>query len=323
MNKKLQEQIINTTGAESCFIKENIQELWSGYGNIYRVGLNNAAVDSIIVKHIQEKSTSNHPRGWNSSSSHQRKLFSYKVEFSWYRNWANMTNSKCYVPKCFGFSETKKESYLFLEDLDSIGFNQRKDKLNSDELMACVRWLAHFHATYLFEEQCDLWDKGTYWHLETRKDEFEAMQNIKLKNYAHQINQKLNTSQFKTFVHGDAKVANFCFNATKHEVAAVDFQYVGYGNGMQDLVYLMSSCMNASSCYENEENILQYYFNEIGAALTKSSKKIDFDKFEKECRMLYPIAWADFIRFLDGWSPNHWKINDYSLNKVEEAILLL
>ncbi|GGD48983.1 hypothetical protein GCM10012288_23850 [Malaciobacter pacificus] len=27
---------------------------------------------------------------------------------------------------------------------------------------------------------------------------------------------------------------------------------------------------------------------------------------------MYDFAWADFQRFIKGWSPNHFKINDYS-----------
>ena len=27
---------------------------------------------------------------------------------------------------------------------------------------------------------------------------------------------------------------------------------------------------------------------------------------------IYALAWADFQRFVKGWSPEHWKINEYT-----------
>jgi thiamine kinase-like enzyme len=64
-----------------------------------------------------------------------------------------------------------------------------------------------------------------------------------LKEAAPVIDEKLNTCAYKTFVHGDAKLANFCF-APDGQVAGVDFQYVGGGCGMKDVAYFIGSCLN-------------------------------------------------------------------------------
>ena len=50
-------------------------------------------------------------------------------------------------------------------------------------------------------------------------------------------------------------------------------------------------------------------------ALGKTNKAL-----ENEWRPLYRVAWADFHRFLKGWSPGHWKINSYSERVTEEVI---
>jgi hypothetical protein len=35
---------------------------------------------------------------------------------------------------------------------------------------------------------------------------------------------------------------------------------------------------------------------------------------------LYRMAWADFHRFMKGWSPGHWKLSDYSERVTREVI---
>ena len=93
-------------------------------------------------------------------------------------------------------------------------------------------------------------------------------------------------------------------------MAAVDFQYVGYGCGMKDVAYFVGSCLNETECEEFEEKILDFYFHELSKNLENSP--VDIRTLELEWRELYHFAWADFHRFLKGWSPGHWKINSYS-----------
>ncbi|MBT8234475.1 MAG: DUF1679 domain-containing protein, partial [Bacteroidia bacterium] len=131
---------------------------------------------------------------------------------------------------------------------------------------------------------------------------------------AHKIDSKLNACAFKTFVHGDAKLANFCFSGDGR-VAGVDFQYVGGGCGMKDVAYFIGSCLNEDKCEQLEDKILNTYFNFLQSELDEKNEAL-----EKEWRSLYRVAWADFHRFLKGWSPGHWKINSYSERVTNEVI---
>ena len=126
------------------------------------------------------------------------------------------------------------------------------------------------------------------------------------------IDQKLNASPFQTFVHGDAKLANFCFSKDGKSVSSVDFQYVGGGCGMKDVAYFVGSCMYEEDCERLEDQVLDFYFTELRKAIELKKGIIDFDALEQNWRDLYPFAWTDFHRFLKGWSPGHWKINSYS-----------
>lgn len=300
--------------------RELVQELWSGYGEIVRLSNTQEVTKGAILKEIQLAAVNHHPRGWNTSNSHSRKLKSYQVEIEFYKNWSVKCNNACRVPLYFDSSLEENNIQLLIEDLDQSGFSRRKSSLSFREAKVVLRWLAHFHATFMNIEPKGLWKEGTYWHLETRPDEYAAMEDGDLKNKAHLIADCLKNAKYQTILHGDAKVANFCFNEDLTEVVAVDFQYVGGGCGMKDLVYFIGSCLTEKECGQYESEILDFYFLELKSALKLTNGTIDFDALEQEWRALYPFAWADFSRFLLGWSPSHQKLNGYALKNTKKAL---
>ncbi|MCC5931281.1 MAG: DUF1679 domain-containing protein [Cyclobacteriaceae bacterium] len=320
MNEHLVSKLKEFTGANDFTHYENLQTLWSGYGQIRRYFLKDADISSIIVKHILFPKGSKHPRGWNTSLSHQRKLQSYEVEVAWYTHWNMLTNHHCRTPTCYGVKLMENEIIIVLEDLDAQGFDQRRRTVNLDQMKSCLCWLAHFHAIFMGKEPEGLWNTGTYWHLQTRPDELKALDDRVLKNAASQIDQILKDSPWQTFVHGDAKLANFCFSNKSEQVAAVDFQYVGKGCGMKDVAYFIGSCLHEEDCGTYEKTLLDHYFACLRDALQPKQKDISFDDLEENWRKLFPVAWTDFHRFLKGWSPGHWKLNSYSEQMAQYVV---
>jgi aminoglycoside phosphotransferase (APT) family kinase protein len=130
----------------------------------------------------------------------------------------------------------------------------------------------------------------------------------------------LKQAPFQTIVHGDAKLANFCFSPDGSEVAAVDFQYVGGGCGMKDVAYFIGSCLDEDECEKMESELLDIYFKALKKSLLIHHPLLDAEQVEQVWRPLYPVAWTDFYRFLQGWSPGHWKIHRYT-NELARAVL--
>lgn len=320
MNQLLNDWVQQVVGARGIVSFERVQSLWSGYGEIVRLQLD-GPVSSAVLKHVAFPSEAKHPRGWHNDFSHRRKVRSYEVEMAFYAGRASRCDEYCRVAHCYGATTLGKEHVLLLEDLNEAGFPVRKSSLRRAEVEACLRWLAHFHATFLFEPPDDLWPTGTYWHLATRPDEWQAMAEGELKQVAATLDARLNATRFQTLVHGDAKVANFCFSQDGHRVAAVDFQYVGGGCGIKDVAYLLGSCLNEQQCADWEEALLGYYFSVLHEALGETGS--DVAALEVEWREMYALAWADFDRFLAGWMPTHWKINAYSRKQVSKALAYL
>ena len=210
------QQIKDSTGAKSIRSVLPIQELWSGYGKLLRVYLRGAVNhDQVIVKHVTAGSAKQHPRGWSSQLSNQRKLKSYQVETYWYRNYARDVPEEARIPKFIGGSQQRGETIIVLEDLDAQGFARRKHTGGWSDVVVCLQWLAHFHAAFLGRPPQNLWRVGTYWHLATRPDELKKLDDERLKQTASNIDQKLSDCYFKTLVHGDAKLANFFLIKTR------------------------------------------------------------------------------------------------------------
>lgn len=317
MNSAFKEKILQKLNAKDLKKSKHIQDLWSGYGSLDRYEVKDGKQKSIIIKTVKP------PLLTSRNISHKRKLFSYKVEFCWYENWANRCNNKCYIPESYVLEQNKNTFLFALEDLKESGFPIIKNSVSISELKTCLKWLAYFHSTFLQVKPESLWKTGTYWHLETRPDELSALKDKNLKHAAKAIDQKLKDSSFQTLVHGDAKIANFCFSKCGKKAAAVDFQYVGGGCGMKDVAYLIGSGLSESECQKHEKELLDFYFSALKDSLKQKLNSNEVESLENDWRTMFIFAWADFHRFLKGWSPDHWKINSYSEEMCEQAINLL
>ena len=119
LSPTFQAAICKATGASSMEVVELIQELWSGYGQIVRIQLDGGMAGTVIAKHVRLPDRTNHPRGWNSSLSHERKLKSYQVEPIWYRDWSGRCDERCRVAK-FITEERHDDDSLDSVDVDNL-----------------------------------------------------------------------------------------------------------------------------------------------------------------------------------------------------------
>lgn len=309
------------TGITDIKATRKLQSLWSGYGQILRVHPRDAQARPVIVKYIALPENQRHPRGWNTDLSHQRKLRSYEVERHWYQHWSAQCDSNCRVAHCYGSESLDGAQLIVMEDMDNAGYAGRFHALDKQGAYLCLHWLACFHAKFLSAEPQGLWPVGTYWHLQTRPDEFAVMAEGEIKHYAGEFDRLLNECRFQTLVHGDAKVANFCFSEDLDAVAAVDFQYVGGGCGIKDVIYFMGSCLDEHLCAQWQDELLDYYFSVLKQALLEYGCNTEWSALEREWRDLYAIAWTDFYRFLLGWMPKHTKIHGYTKRLATEALI--
>ncbi|MBT1449653.1 phosphotransferase [Glaciecola sp. XM2] len=299
-----------------------VQSLWSGYGEIARYALPMKGT-TCIAKHINLKAVDEHPRGWNTQASHQRKVSSYYNEQTFYQSYAQATTADCRVPSLVSTQASADSIWIIMEDLDASGFDLRNSKANVATTSQCIVWLAHFHAAFINKDISTLWPIGTYWHFATRQDEWQQMPESELKQSAPLLDARLNNAAFQTLLHGDAKLANFCFSQNNDHVAAVDFQYTGKGCGIKDVVYLLGSCFSDNELFAHSDDMIHAYFtalhHAIGSKLSDSQKHL----LEREWRDLEKFAWADFERFLVGWSPGHHKLSVYSEEQTSKALLSL
>lgn len=306
--------ILNATGCDNPVKMETIQSLWSGFGEIFRV---RAGVQSLVVKQVSPQSNLSHPRGWSSDFATNRKLRSYQVENHWYKHYSQHCSSDCRVPGYITDQLLNDQSWLILEDLDASGYSLRHQAPDVNTAACCLDWLARFHAQFMGIAPQGLWLKGCYWHLDTRPDEYQSMQAGPLKQHAYRIDRILNNATYQTLVHGDAKVANFCF-ANNGRVAAVDFQYVGGGCGIKDVVYFIGSCFTEDECEDYADDLLNRYFCTLSESL-RPQFKTESQLLQQEWRSLYALAWTDFYRFLAGWMPTHKKIHRYTKHLAEQT----
>ena len=314
--KGLDALVAAATGATAAHRVHRIQALWSDWGELVRYRLDGVETRQVVVKYVQPPTTGGNPRGWNGDVASARKLRSYEVERSFYREHVRTLSAHCRTPR----SIATTDRLLVMEDLGAAGFRPLSGghRLAPPRLQQVVAWLARFHAHTLDRPPSGLWERGSYWHLATRPDEWAAMAAGPLREAAPLLDRRLREAAHSAWLHGDAKVANVC--VARDEVALVDFQYVGPGVGLSDLAYLLGSCLDEASLEQHADDWLDRYFVALAAALDDAPLA---SAVEAAWRPLWPVAWADFERFLAGWAPQHRKRTGYSARQTAKALARL
>jgi hypothetical protein len=87
------------------------------------------------------------------------------------------------------------------------------------------------------------------------------------------------------------------------------------------LAYLLGSALTEKALSENLSYLLDHYFAELGRELMAQGESQAFaQEVIEEWQTLFVIAWADFHRFIMGWSPTHAKNTPFSHELTEQAL---
>lgn len=316
-----------------------IQPLWNAQGACFRATLlppnGTSAKQNVVAKCAQPTLGSHHPKGWSGNTSFQRKCRSFKVEAYFYNHLQPFTTQECRTPKAIACHPSPSEQHhkmqdtndtlIVMEDLATLGYEKTTMNLSPDDAVVVLNWLAAFHGQFMGVSDKNLWQEGTYWHLGTRLDEYNAMKSSPLKDAAHKLSTRLKKAKYQTVLHGDAKVANFCFTRHLSQCAAIDFQYVGHGVGVKDVAYFLGSALSESDQRAHNQDLLEVYLQALHQTLKNTDNLNQYADNEiseilDEWRSLYSFACADFHRFLAGWSPDHWKINTHLTTQTQLAL---
>ncbi|KAJ3235180.1 hypothetical protein HDU81_000774 [Chytriomyces hyalinus] len=310
-----------------------IASLWDGMGSIikrtYKHRTSNDSI-SIMVKTVSPRKPASRP-----TESFQRKIISYQVERYFY---SIMSQLVLPVEPCkfrIAHLYTSTPTMLFLEDLSVAYPDSMSGVVSKAEAKAALKWFANLHAFFMGTSKSHpqrsmtettttdtkegVWDQGSYWYLSTRTSEFSRLD----KDW-QQLGQRADELlaaipvELKTLIHGDAKTENCLLNHAcldsdgLPEIAFYDFQYVGFGSGMKDVVYFLATSIDWLD-EKTEAELLDWYFTcmirglkQRGTGWKTFTKEVMMDQFE--------LCMIDWLRFMKGWGM--WGNASYGQSRV-------
>jgi len=301
--------------------EKRMRSLWAGYGSVSQLVLEVAPGArggwprerlALIIKRVEAPN--------DEGVGHERKLRSYLNEGCFYRELApQLLAEGISVPEPL-LVEANGRGQLTLVMRDQRDeFPSSAGALSLAQAKAALSWLAAFHAHFWGQPPpAGLWEQGTFWHLDTRREEFTQMDWRALADAAEQIDAYLkgeagdSVRDHMTVVHGDFKEANLLFSADGSRCAAHDFQYCGGGLGAKDIAYLFCSGLGSGLLPAREGELLAHYHGELTARLGPRGLGEGYTPAVMARHLDYALA--DFVRFMDGWG--YWGNNAWAEAKV-------
>ena len=211
---------------------KSICRLWAGMGYIYQIKVQLPDNDiSFIVKRVIPPCKSSRSMG------DERKAASYLIEAKFYKHIVASTLIEKYdlsipTPYHVECNDNTDEVTICMSLLQgSPGYCG-----DDDSIHAVLSWLSTLHAATWGSKANEYVNQklvqpiGSYWHLDTRPNEHNAISNrgweSRLKLAARAIDERLKRDNMQCCIHGDAKEANMLFDG-KGGVSMYDLQYCG------------------------------------------------------------------------------------------------
>ncbi|KIM23724.1 hypothetical protein M408DRAFT_76999 [Serendipita vermifera MAFF 305830] len=339
-----------------------IATLWSNYGSIDRVHLRGDSPPSIVVKTVKPPPLHS---GEQADESHVRKLLSYKVERFFYSELSSRLPTTAKVAHYYPTTENQEEEdrpvQLFLEDLSIEHPIPARGSLDRENTLTVLSWLATFHGTFWNIHQdpdiksrlvppplqfkggntAGVWEQGTYWYLDTRRDELDSTDVGEYKwllNWVDKVDTtiKAEAAKYGTLLHGDVKGANTVFShkdsatqGARSRCALYDFQYVGIGLVTRDLVKFLGTSVQSGllRTLEQEKELLRAYHADLmqSVGLRPESRRLaqemaitnieyDFSDFWGH----WELALVDWCRFMAGWGS--WGNSSWVERRAKEIV---
>ena len=256
------------------FKAEPVGETAGFLGDVGRIRLSwdpaGAGPESVIVK-FPTLRVSNLETG--------KGLLAYEREMRFYQNFS--VDCPLSPPAFYGGSDVSGEGdyLLLMEDLESFRFVSQLEGLSVQDASACMAGLARMHAYYWEKPELDVVDSlyqfsdwadiyapiiATGWPL-FQKDFGDLIPPEMLPMYepgnaaAGAIFRYFSERRPKTLLHGDARIENFCFDASSGAARAYDWQLAAAGPGIYDVMYSFANSVAPDTLFEQGESMLRDY----------------------------------------------------------------
>jgi hypothetical protein len=254
-------------------------------GNIYEViATGGSGGQVMIVKYIEPRLGDSNKKDLGD----QRKFDSYVVEATFFETYALdfLQHDGICIPTPLKVEREGTKTIICMSRLENATMNNVDDGV--------IQWLANFHAATWHKDYPGLQPIGSYWHLDTRPDEYNSMPTHgwegRLKRAARAIDDFLKRDSLQCLIHGDAKDANVM--SSNGQVAMCDFQYCGRGSPTVDVAYFLVSSVSP----HEQERLVDLYFvtlcKKLSPELRPTRKQFDNN---------LGLAYCDYARFMSGW----------------------
>ena len=353
---------------------DHLSDLWAGYGHIYRIHIEDASRSRRFTRILKSITPPIPSQDDDPDEGHKRKVLSYRIESNFYRNFSKKLrhedkglDDQANVPRMYGSvlvpngdgNSSGELQVLLLEDL-SINFpilTERRGRLDHDQVVKAIGWLAKFHAAFWnvedhrdlpIQDWCPspieawkdrwmgegLWQQGGYSYLSTRTSELESIHpehdewgalglhaNSELPEALDWwLNQPEDRSRL-SLIHGDVKAANMAFSQSKAcnlAMAMYDFQYVGKGLGVQDLAKFLTTSIPAHYLAEKGgEEQLLRLYHDELVQSLPQGHRYPFDELMQD----WEVALVSWVRFLAGWSGGFWGNVDWLQDRARGLLV--